>query len=183
MLDMLFGFNLRLGRLKFFLVSIALGIVNGVLAIPVAYYAFKHGMITGMTGGAMPQSVWALGWPVIAFTGFCMLGNFMLASMRFRDIGWDPIIMVSCWITVLVIDPLIASRVPVLSLPKHHGTVVGGLINFGLIIVLLFWPSGDHASAPPAFDRPAPPQPRGSNRTPVSSERMARAAGEFGRRV
>src|ERR1700759_3423544 len=108
MLDILFGFNIRLGRLKFFLSSIGLGIVNGCLAIPVAYYAYKQGMISATP----PQSLSALGWPILVFVGFCMLGNFMLASMRFRDIGWDPIIMVSCWIAVLVLDHVIAGRVP-----------------------------------------------------------------------
>ena len=179
MLDLLFGFGLRIGRLKYFLLSIALGIVNGVLAIPVVYDAFRH----GMKAPQISDNLWSMGWPIILFACFCMWGNYMLASMRFRDIGWDPIIMVSCWITLVVVDPLIASRVPALSLPKHHGTVIGGLINFGLIIVLLFWPSGDHTSAPPAFDGPAPLQPRGSNRTTISSERLTSATTQFGRRA
>jgi len=177
MLDMLFGFNARLGRLKFFLFSMLLGLVNGIIVIPVGYYAYKHGLLHG----AMPKSIWSLGWPIIAFVGFCMAGNFMLAAMRFRDIGWDPIIMVSCWIAVIAVDPLIASRVPAMALEKHDGTVVGGLINFGLIVILLFWPSGDHAFSPPVFDDPAPSPSRPSN-SPVSSERIARATAQFGRR-
>ena len=182
MLDMLFGFDARLGRLKYFLFSILLGIVNGIIAVPVAYYAYKHGMMQGMLHGAMPKSIWSLGWPIIAFVTFCMTGNFMLAAMRFRDIGWDPIIMVSCWIAVTVLDPLVASRVPAMALEKHDGTVVGGLINLGLIIILLFWPGGDHAFSPPVFDDPAPPPQRPSN-SPVSSERMVRATAQFGRRT
>ena len=180
MLDMLFGFNVRLGRLKFFLSSIAFGIVSGILAIPVAYYAYKHGMI-----GARPSSLWSLGWPVLTFVGFCMLGNFILASMRFRDIGWDPVIAIPCWIAVLVTDPLLASHVPAMSLPKHDGTIIGGLINLGLAIVLLFWPGGNHADAPPVFDDPAPRQSGRSISSPssVSSERMAKATAQFGRRA
>ena len=178
MLDMLFGFNARLGRLKYFLFSMLLGVVNGIIAIPVALYAYKHGMLAG----EMPKSIWSLGWPIIAFVVFCMAGYFILAAMRFRDIGWDPIIMVSCWIAVMVVDPLIASRVPAMALEKHDGTVVGGLINFGLIVILLFWPGGDHVPSPPIFDDPAPPPSRPSN-SPVSSERLARATAQFGRRA
>ena len=177
MLDLLFGFNARLGRLKYFLFSILLGLVNGIIAIPVALYAYKHGMLAG----EMPESIWSLGWPIIAFVVFCMAGYFMLAAMRFRDIGWDPIIMVCCWIAVMVVDPLIASRVPALALEKHDGTVVGGLINFGLIVILLFWPGGDHVASPPVFDDPTSPPSRPSN-SPVSSERLARATAQFGRR-
>jgi uncharacterized membrane protein YhaH (DUF805 family) len=181
MLDLLFGFNVRLGRLKFFFSSIALGIVNGLLALPVAYYAYKHGMISATP----PSSLWSLGWPILAFVGFCMLGNFMLAAMRFRDIGWDPVIVVPCWIAVLAMDQLIARHVPAMSLPEHDGTIIGGLINFVLIIALLFWPSGDHASTPPAFDGPAPGQPARSTANPaaLSSERMAKATAQFGRRA
>jgi uncharacterized membrane protein YhaH (DUF805 family) len=177
MLDMLFGFNARLGRLKYFLFSLLLGLVNGIIAVPVAYYAYKHGMLAG----GVPKSLWSLGWPILAFVAFCMAGYFMLAAMRFRDIGWDPIIMVCGWITVMVVDPLIASRVPALALEKHDGTIVGGLINFGLVVILLFWPGGDRVSSTPMFDDPAPPRPRASNAT-VSSDRMARAT-QFGRRA
>jgi uncharacterized membrane protein YhaH (DUF805 family) len=182
MLDMLFGFNARIGRLKYFLFSIAFGVASGILFIPVAYYAYRHGMLDWVKVRATPKSVWSMGWPIVAFVVFCMAGYFMLAAMRFRDIGWDPIIMVSCWIAVTAIDPLIASRVPAMALEKHDGTVVGGLINLGLTLILLFWPGSDHAPSPPVFDDYTPP-PRASNASSVSSERMARATAQFGRRA
>lgn len=174
MLDMVFGFNARLGRLKFFLSSIALGVVNVLLFIPVVYYAYRSSLTQGM-----PISVSAT-WPFLAFAGFYMVSSFVLAAMRIRDIGWDPVIVVSAWIAVLVIDWMIASKVPGLSLPKHHGTIIGGLINFGLVLSLLFWPSGDQATAPPRFDDFAPSEPSGATRRPAAaaSDRIAR----FGRR-
>lgn len=181
MLDMLFGFNVRIGRLKYFMLSIAFGIVSGILCIPVAYYAYKHGMLDWVKTGAVPKSIWSLGWPIIAFVVFCMAGYFMLAAMRFRDIGWDPIIMVSGWIAVTVIDPLLASRVPAMALEKHDGTVVGGLINLGLTVILLFWPGGDHVPSLPVFREPAPPRSV-SPSSPVS-ERVTRATAQFGRRA
>src|ERR1700758_3715783 len=169
MLDLLFGFNVRIGRLKFFLLSIALGVLYGLVAIPVAYYAYKHGMLN-----TPPRSVWSAGWPIVAFVGFCMAGNLMLASMRFRDIGWDPVIVIPCWIAVMVIDPLMASHVPAMALPKHDATVAGALINLGLYVILLFWPGGDHAGSPSMFDGPAaaPPRAPALGGASVSSERM-----------
>ena len=178
MLDMLFGLGIRLGRLKFFLISMAAGVVYGLIALPVAWYAYKSGMhITP------PRSLWHAGWPIAAFAIFCVAGNLFLASMRFRDIGWDPVIMIPCWIVVMVGDPMLAGRVPAMALPDHDGTVVGGLINLGLYLILLFWPGGDHVDSPPVFDRPASAPPRApAGPSSAASERMARASGQFGRR-
>ena len=180
MLDMVFGLSIRLGRLRFFLISMAAGVLYGLIALPVAWYAYKHGMIN-----TPPRSVWSMGWPMVAFVGFCMAGNLFLASMRFRDIGWDPVIMIPCWIVVMVGDPMIASHVPAMALPNHNGTVVGGLINLGLYIILLFWPGGDHNDSPVVFDRPVSAAPRTPTPGPssVSSERMTRTTGQFGRRA
>ena len=69
-----------------------------------------------------------------------------------------------------------------MALEKHDGTVVGGLINLGLTVILLVWPGSDHVASPPVFDDPAPPPSRPSN-SPVSSERMARATAQCGRRA
>jgi uncharacterized membrane protein YhaH (DUF805 family) len=180
MLDMLFGFNIRLGRLKFFLISMAAGVVYGLVALPVAWYAYKSGMLV-----TPPRSMWQAGWPIVAFAAFCVAGNLFLASMRFRDIGWDPVIMIPCWIVVMVGDPMIASRVPAMALSDHDGTVVGALVNLGLYVILLFWPGGDHADSPAVFDRPASAPPRAPTPAPssLSSERMTRATSQFGRRA
>ena len=142
MLDMIFGFDARLGRLNFFLSCIALGVVNFLLAVPIIYHLIE----TGMTRDNIPHSVWAMGWPMFALAAFYFVSSFMVASMRVRDIGWDPIIVMSGWFAVLVIDGLVASKIPGWSLGReHHGTIVGGLINFALVMALMFWPSGDHA--------------------------------------
>ena len=47
-----------------------------------------------------------------ALAAFYFVSSFMAASMRVHDIGWDPIIVMSGWFTVLVIDGLIARRCP-----------------------------------------------------------------------
>lgn len=175
MLDMVFGFNVRLGRLKFFLSSIALGVVNVLLLMVAVYYTYRLGPTQGLAPFLVSE-----GWPLLACMGFYMVSSFMLAAMRVRDIGWDPVVVISAWIAVLVIDWMIAGRLPALALPQHHSTVIGGLINFGLVLALLFWPGGDQAAAPPRFDDFAPSEPTGAMRGSASaaSDRIAR----FGRR-
>jgi uncharacterized membrane protein YhaH (DUF805 family) len=171
MLDMVFGFNVRLGRLTYFLSSIALGISNMLLLILAVYYTYR----VGPTQGLRPFLLFA-GWPLLVVIGFTMVSNFMLAAMRIRDIGWDPVVVISAWVAVLVIDWMIASRMPALALAQQHGTIIGGLINFGLMLALLFWPGAERAAAPPRFDDFVPSEPRGTMRgsASVASDRIAR---------
>ncbi len=179
LLDMVFGFNIRLRRLQFFLAGIALGIVSVLLIIPIALYV-HHVSITDGT----PASLSSAGWVWIVFLGFYLVSSLMLASMRVRDIGWDPVIVIPAWAALRFIDPVLASYAPGLSFgPEHHGTIIGALINFGLGLILMVWPSGDRIAAPPRVDSRAPPPPRAvPNSASVLSERIAKTTG-FGRRV
>jgi len=150
MLGILFGFNMRVGRLQYFLATIGLGIV--MLAVLFA--------IAAATAQGSPQQMltalgsWQIGLTVIFFIWLSL----MLQSMRFRDIGWDPVCVVPLWIAIMVVDHLVAIKVPGWALTmKHSGTVVGALINLGLGLALLFWPSGhDQAPADRTYDPPSP---------------------------
>lgn len=184
MLDMIFGFNARIGRLMFFMGSIALNVVNLALAIPLAYYLYKQG-----AAGHMPASIWSAGTPVYAFLGFSLLGYFMLSSMRVRDIGWDPIIIIPTWIAITVADHLMASHLPGLAAQfgnssMSHGTIVGGLFNLAMTLVLLFHPSGEPTKMSLTFDDddppPSPDAPK-RNAAAMPAQRLAKA-GQFGRR-
>jgi hypothetical protein len=112
--------------------------------------------------------------------------TFTLQSMRIRDIGWDPVCVIPAWIAILVVDHVIAGRIPAWSLGQDHdGTVVGALVNLGLFLAMMFWPSGDYQS--PTFGgRPGTPD-KPSARTAaasVTTARIARATGaDFGRRA
>jgi hypothetical protein len=125
-------------------------------------------------------------WSVIAAIVFFGWSTFTLQSMRIRDIGWDPVCVIPAWIAIVIVDKLVAGRIPAWSLGHdHNGTVVGGLVNLVLLLALAFWPSGDHDN--PSFDQTPPTPDRSASRSPagsVAAERIARATGtNFGRRA
>jgi uncharacterized membrane protein YhaH (DUF805 family) len=179
MLGFLFGFNARLGRMHYFLATIALAVVMTAICFVIASYAFQH------TPKGTLSTADLMTWPVIAAMVFFGWMTFTLQSMRIRDIGWDPVCVIPAWIAILIVDMLVAVKIPAWSLGQDHsGTVVGALINLALFLALLFWPSGDYES--PTFgetrrkpDQP-PPGPRAGS---VPAARIARATGEFSRRA
>jgi len=172
MLGFFFGFNARLGRLHYFLASLALIVafivIIVVLAVGLATVPNKFGM--------------AMGWLLAVMIGLFLWSNTMLQSMRFRDIGWDPVCVIPAWIAVMVLDYVIALRFPDYAVTSSHsGTIAGGLINLGLCIALLFFPSGAD-DAPSYGGTPAVRTPAASARTArkpasVSETRLARITG------
>lgn len=180
MLGFLFGFNARLGRMNYFLATIALAVVMTAICFAIASYAYQH----GPNGTFSPESL--MGWPAIAAIVFFAWMTFTLQSMRIRDIGWDPVCVIPAWIAILIVDMIVAGKIPAWSVgQEHHGTALGALINLVLFLALLFWPSADYVSPtsggmPRKPDRP-PPVPRGGS---VAASRIARVTGaEFGRRA
>jgi len=148
-------------------------------------FAFAASIYQSTRHGA-PVSFWQMGGPLIALLVIYALGSFSLQCMRIRDIGWDPVCVIPTWIAILVLDHLVASKFPAFALDAHHNsTIVSGLLNFGMVLVLMFWPSAEYVATPPSFDAPsrqADPPPRRGSESAVSS-RVARVAnGEFGRR-
>jgi uncharacterized membrane protein YhaH (DUF805 family) len=181
MLGYLFGFNARIGRLNFFLCSLALGFVIALIVFA----------ITGATFHSMPKgmllSLDQMKGPLIVVGVIFGLVTFMLQSMRFRDIGWDPVCVIPLWIALAVVDRVIAAKIPAVSLGHDHpGTIVGALVNLGLVLALTFWPSGSHETWTPNFDTPPPAPdapPRRQDGASLAASRIARVAGgEFGRR-
>ena len=174
MLGFLFGFNARLGRMHYFLATIALAIVMTAICFVIAGSIF-HGTPRGMLNPASLMT-----WPVIWAGVFFAWMTFTLQSMRVRDIGWDPVCVIPAWIAILIVDHVVAGKIPAWSLGQEHGgTIVGALTNLGLLLALMFWPSGDYES--PGFDAPRG-NPLGN--TDAAAERIARATGAgFGRRA
>lgn len=178
MLGFLFGFNARLGRLHYFLAMIGLAGLMTVICFVIAGQAYRPGQ------SISPADL--MGWPTLIAIVFFAGMSFTLQSMRIRDIGWDPVCVIPTWIAIVVIDGLIAGKIPAWSLgPEQHETIVGALFNAALFLALLFWPSGDYAD--PTFD-PMPRQPesvsRSSGAASVAAVRLGRGAGQgFGRRA
>jgi uncharacterized membrane protein YhaH (DUF805 family) len=174
MLSFLFGFDARLGRMHYFLATIALAVVMTAICFVIATYVFEN------TPKAMLSTTNLLTWPVIAAMVFFGWMTFTLQSMRIRDIGWDPVCVIPGWIALLIVDKLVASKIPAWSLDHdRNGTIVGALVNFGLVLALTFWPSGDTQSPSPTFTET---RGRPDRATSVAAERLARVTGESSRR-
>ena len=175
MLGFLFGFNARLGRLHYFLSTIALAVVMTAVCFVIVGYA-----IQGIPRG-MDPSAGLIAWPVIVAVLVFMWITFTLQSMRIRDIGWDPVCVIPAWIALLIVDKLVAGKIPAWSFgSEHQGTIVGALINFGLILALTFWPSGEHEGPMRTFGetrRKPPEPPRNQGTAPAPAARIARATG------
>src|SRR5882757_3115096 len=182
MLGFLFGFNARLGRLHYFLSTIALAVVMTAVCFAIASYAIQN------TPRGTDPSVGLIAWPVIVSILVFLWITFTLQSMRIRDIGWDPVCVIPVWIMILLVDKLVAVKFPGWSVGSgDHETIVGLLINFVLALALAFWPSGPETGSmpnpgetrrpreePPETPRPPPPIPTMHSATPTRAE--------FGRR-
>src|SRR3954454_15068772 len=166
MLGFLFGFNARLGRLHFFLASVVLAVVMTAICFAIAMAVLR----TASPGMIRPEDLMQ-NWAIIAAIVFFGFATFMLQSMRIRDIGWDPVCVVPAWLALMIVDHVVATRFPAWAISQEHqGTMVGGLVNLGLLLALTFWPSDDSegASQNPFQRRAAAPKPS------LSSERLSR---------
>ena len=138
MLDFLFGFNARLARLQFLMATIALTIVMLAAGVALA----SQGYIHAPRGSQVSLS--ALGWPALLAVLLFVFGTIALQSMRIRDIGWDPVCVIPAWITVLIVDAIVAAKMPSLALgPGHYGTVVSSIVHLVMTGILFLWPSSD----------------------------------------
>lgn len=176
MLNYIFGFNARMGRLAFFFCTLVAG-----LGFVMLVYGITGNVPRGRTDVLLAQASNSSAL-IIAFYGLLVV-CFLLQSMRVRDIGWDPVCVMTAWIALIVLDKAIAGRFPEYALTyQHTGTVVGALANAAMNFVLTFWPGSRSEEAPPLpretggdglFERNSAPAAAGS--------RVARIAnGEFG---
>jgi uncharacterized membrane protein YhaH (DUF805 family) len=174
MLGFLFGFHARLGRMHYFLATLALGAVTTAIFFVITRDAFQH-----TPRGMSPSLDDLLTWPTITVIIVFSWVAFTLQSMRIRDIGWDPVCIIPGWISFLIVDKLVASKIPAWSLGhEHHGTIAGSLVNLVLLLALLFWPSGE-------FEVPSAggPSPK-SNGASLPAAPLVRGAGaQFSRRA
>ena len=181
MLGFLFGFNARLGRLHYFLATIALAVVMTAICFSIASY-----FIQSTPRGMLSPEILLKSWPAIGGIVFFIWMSFTLQSMGVRDIGWDPVCVIPAWIAILIVDKLVAGKIPAWALGEdHNGTAVGALVNLALVLALTFWPSGDNAN--PTYGQTPQTPDRSPSRTPASSvaaDRIARVTGaNFGRRA
>jgi uncharacterized membrane protein YhaH (DUF805 family) len=186
MLDFLFSFRGRIGRLRYFLGSMALSMPLVLMIVGII------GVVVSAGGGKLPLIpllVMAL-FAVVSIPVF-LYSSLSMQARRIRDIGWNPLYVIPAWIGVGVIDRLIAQAFPALSIGHlHFQTLPGLLLNLAFGLVLLFWPGGgdvDSASSRGA-DRPRPttlaatPGPAYPARGATTAQRPAGARTSFGLR-
>jgi uncharacterized membrane protein YhaH (DUF805 family) len=176
MLGFLFGFNARLGRLHFFLTTIAAAVLMTAICFAIAGHALQNAR------GVIPS---LSSWQIIAAAILFVWLSLTLQSMRIRDIGWDPVCVIPGWIAVAIIDGLVASKMPAIALGHQQpGTIVGALVNLALFLALLFWPSAEHDNSAPSSGEPFRTPDLPSRGPAAAASRVARVAnGEFGRRA
>jgi uncharacterized membrane protein YhaH (DUF805 family) len=148
MLGFVFGFNARLGRLHYFLSTIGLAVVMTIISFTIAFYAVRH------SPRGSPLSFEQYGLPAIGATILFLWATMNLQAMRIRDIGWDPVVVIPAWFLVLVVDVLIATKIPAWAIGNgQYETVVGAVVNIVFFGVLLFWPGGVSGGTPPELGR------------------------------
>ncbi len=183
MLEAVFSFRGRINRVRYFLANLALGMAIVTLAV-VAIIS-----LGGLAHAARPTAaLLPVGLLLLVAAPVSMWISFSLQARRFRDIGWDPVLMIPGWLGVMFIDALVARGVPALSLGLVHQTLFGVLANLAMLCILWFWPGrGDDGPSDAIWsERPAPqPQRRPQTQTPVmpaSAPRAAAGAPRFGQR-
>ncbi len=169
MLGFMFGLNARLGRLHFFLASVALAIVMTAICFAIAMAVLR----TTSPSMVRPEDL-TRNWAIIAAMIFFGLATFTLQSMRIRDIGWDPVCVIPAWLALMIVDHVVAGRFPAWAIgDEHQATMVGGLVNLALMLALVFWPSGDGEGS---HTNPFEPAARAVKNTSMSNQRLARVS-------
>ena len=171
MLGFLFGLNSRLRRLHFFMSLIGLGLVTAAVLFVLTGRVPQSDQIRGDIAFALAQVP-----VVVALIIFAVIA-LQLACMRIRDIGWDPVMVMSGWFAMLLVDKLIATKVPALALDyQHTATAVGALASLALALALMFWSTGDaedpELSAGEPWEQSDTPRRGGS--TPATMDRISR---------
>lgn len=136
----LFSFSGRIGRLHYVLaiIGIAIGFAIGAVCL---------GMLAASLR-AVPL------FAILAVVCFVPLGlavswvGLALQARRFRDIGWEPILVIPAWFAVQILDVFAAKAFPDFSIKgQGHSTVVGFALSITLTLVLLFMPGADDEPA------------------------------------
>lgn len=169
MLSTFFGFGGRIGRLRYFVSSIALGIAMVFLVA----FAFV-GAIT-QSGGKGSGSVLSGFVPLLFIAPLFLWSSLALQAKRIRDIGWNPAMVIPAWMTISVF----ATMLTVFTGGKGGGlSMLGGMINLTMSIVLLAWPGDGNRDDGGAFGTYHAPEPLRYHEPPPLRQKPARVPGE-----
>ena len=177
MLGFLFGFNTRLGRLPFVICTVVL-VATLLLLVTAATGTTPSRTNTDILLEKGSNSAFLIGVAILA-----IVANFMLQSMRVRDIGWDPVCVMMGWLALMVVDRIIATQHPEWALNYlQTGTMVGALANGVLTLTLVFWPTARISDDDEqSYAGPVSEGTWRKSSAPATTNRIARvASGEFG---
>lgn len=168
MLSAMFSFHGRIGRMQYFLRCMALGAAIGVVVVIGCVSLIGGGGLEALRSGQAPVA----GSLVLIALPAALWSSFSLQARRFRDIGWNPLIVMSAWIVLDLIDFMVAKAAPALAAgSEHRGTMIGPLVGLVLSGSLLFWPGkgggGDETYAPPPLEPRDPVDRFRANPTPT----------------
>ena len=199
MLNIIFGFGGRVGRLEFFLFSLGLGIVSVLLALLIFGAVMPHDLMTMDPASRKMALVRPVLITLLIVGPFFCWFSFALQAKRFRDMGWNPLFAILGWIGLMMVDKLVGIAVPSLAVGISHATPFGMLFNLGMCLCLWFWPSAPGGAGatfdPRIFDEnwagaesarllspAAIPQPAPAAPQPTSTPPPLAARPGFGRR-
>jgi TPR repeat protein len=155
MIDALFGFRGRLGRLAFLSWNLAGIVLVGAIALAFLILgAGLSGVLSQSSGAAAVVGV------LMAATagGVGIWATIALAAKRLRDIGLAPLPLMIAATILLAFDSFILTRLTGVRFfsPLAGYTPLGGLFTTGWMIFLICWPSASEtASSDPAMRRAA----------------------------
>ena len=182
MLETVFGFKGRIGRVRYLLSAFALGF--GVL-FSFVFLLFAFGFHPSDKSSFLKPVIMA-GLIVLPLNLWVSLS---LQACRFRDIGWNPTAAILGWFGLDVVCQVLT----VVSAGGGHGShsigLGGSLIMLALLSklgILLFWPGRTHdfddVFGGEPLSAPAPTHPSPATPRPLTNGRVAVASGGFGRR-
>ena len=188
MISIIFGFGGRIGRLHYFVLTLALAFVMTFLTLAIVVGMMPHYAFPG--GGRptdVPERIMAA---VLLTVGPIFLWfTLTLQAKRFRDIGLSPLYVIPCWIAANLVDRIVAFAVPSLSVGYQDGTAIGALLNLMVVGALLFWPGKSRDDwSPPAFgstfspSSPHIPTHAASSSSPRRQPGVTSTAAGFGKR-
>lgn len=167
----------RTTRWEFFLGGL---LMLALAVVPVGFGTMFFVACTVGNGAGTTAAGGLFGLTAIAYLWVCLA----LHVRRIRDIGWDPLLVAAVWIGAEILDFAVAWRMPHLALSDGSCTTgFSGVIQTGLVLCLLLWPSGEARptrGAPPSAS--PPPRPRRLEMLTRSGGSRAPISGSFGRR-
>ncbi|WP_375459033.1 DUF805 domain-containing protein [uncultured Enterovirga sp.] len=176
MLSTFLGFGGRIGRLSYFLLTLALAaLLTFVIFAMIIGLALSFGV--RHSGGEIPPRLLA----TILVVTMPIYGWFTLTLMakRFRDIGWDPFVVIVGWGSIAVLDICVAVYVPRFATAHDSQTAFGLMLNLVMLACLLFWPSTEDDVTPMTT---APPRPTRVEALSMQGGAGAPIRASFGRR-